>query len=165
MRNNKPVPARTLLALLWLATVLSGCTTLTEDLPSPSASETVPVLSEAASGPAASDHTDAAGWEAIVLGAASDEKVVFRMEGTGSGTGGGDSLGKGETFVSWICEGSGPIEVALSDGSTYGAGCTETVPGQVNRNSFVNDSTTELEISVQAGPGIKWQVLVTQAAD
>lgn len=92
------------------------------------------------------------------------ETAVFYLSGYHGSAGGGYTLEKGETFVSWTCDGFGPFGIAFSDGTGFDARCEDFQVNQVNRTSFTSTSRHRVEIEVGAEERQLWQVLVTQKA-
>lgn len=144
-----------LFGLLGLGALLAGCMTLTDEVPSPSASPE-PTLQ--------SRHPVqlAPPPEIIQLRPEAGETIAFQMSGYHGSGEGSYWLDKGETFVSWTCDGYGPFNVSFSDGTGFGARCEDFQVNQVSRKSFMTEVRHEVEIKIEARERQLWQVLVTQ---
>lgn len=144
------------LALAGLVGLLAGCVETGGESSSPRSTATVFPT------PTGSPESAPPLRDAPKLGPENGERVFARLSGSTGASAAHVKLGQGETFVTWTCEGTGPISVEFSDGVGYGARCEDLQAMGSSRNSDMTMSGKEFDVTVQAEPGQQWQLLVTQ---
>lgn len=147
--------ARRALALIGLAGLLAGCVELGGESAGPPSADQV-------SPPPPGSSASAPVPEVPELLPEDGETVLGQLSGATGASGGHVKLGPGETFVTWTCEGAGPISVEFSDGVGYKMECEDLQAMGSSRNSDMTMSGKEFDVMVQAEPGQVWQLLVTQ---
>lgn len=142
------------LVLVGLAGLLAGCVELGgENTSHPSTAQVSPPSGSSAVTPLP---------DVPELAPEDGETVRARLSGATGPAGSHISLGQGEVFVTWTCQGTGPISVEFSDGVGYSAQCEDLHAMGSSRNADMTMSGKEFDVTVRAEPGQKWQLLVTQ---
>lgn len=155
MTRTSGRPTHLLLSLAAVATLLVGCTGLTEELsvsPTPSVTERI----------MPSPSPEPVPQKPVILEPEDDETVVLRLSSKDAMISNRITLGQGETFASLTCMGTGPITVSFSETVSYTTDCEWFAGNNIQRNSDLIMSGKTVEVNVESQPGQEWQLLVTQ---
>lgn len=139
---------------LALATVLAGCTSLTDEMPDHSSPAPNPTQSTVDPGPAEDSELPS-------LEPGTGEVLSIALTGKDGLVGTKIRLENAETFVSWTCVGTGQFRYILGNESSVGD-CQSAGRVSIQRNESTTTKTQDVELRIEVQPGQEWALMVTQ---